>query len=123
MRNNGYYDEYCSGQVLDSFILESDHPTGNQNGINGFYSGQVLDSHRLESNHPIGNLSSSNGFCSGQVLDSYRIGLDLPVGCHDGVNLTEHVYLSSRNDRASGPGLPLDHTDHLIENYILNFMK
>ena len=52
--NTGYYDEYCGGQVLDSYRLESDLPTGGQVGFDGFCSGQVLDSYRLESDLPTG---------------------------------------------------------------------
>ena len=94
LRNNGCYDEYCSGQVLDSYRLESDHPTGRQSGINGVWNVQVLNSYRFES--------------------------DLPEGCQNGINIAEHSNLSSRNVGVSGVELPLYHSDQHMENMVSN---
>ena len=95
LMNNGCYDEYCGGRVIDSLRFESDLPTGGQVGM--------------------------YGFCSGQVLDSYRFESDLPTGCQNSIKMAEYGNLSSRNDEVSGVELPLYYTDHHMENQLAIF--
>ena len=78
--NTGYSDRYCSGQILDSYRLESDLPAGGQNGIDMSKSmGQLLES--LE-----------------DLNQNIRSGFNIMAVCTDYGRQTMHDHMSVHDD-------------------------